>query len=87
MKLIFCTECQDVVKLVKDKIKKCKCGRCSGKYIDGLNAWYSGDSVIPLGFSNPSFIEAIHKQPETGLGKLFSAFVIPKECDTFKFKK
>lgn len=86
MKLILCTYCEDVVRLIQAEERFCKCGRCSGQYTDELNAWYKGETVIPLGFANPSLVEAMENQPDRGWGEQFTAFVIPKECGTFKNK-
>jgi len=85
MKLIFCNKCQDVFKLSTSKEKFCECGKSSGMYIDELNAWYKGECV-PLGFANYTLGLAIQNQPQRGWGVNFGAFVIAKECDTFKLK-
>ncbi len=83
MKLIYCTKCQDVVRLVREE-RHCRCGLSAGIYTeDGLNATYSGP-CLPLGFDNGSFVRALNRQPESGRGERFEAFVIPKECPTFK---
>lgn len=85
MKLIFCKNCQDVVRLIMKEERFCQCGKCSGQYTDRLNAWYKGgENVIPLGFHNRSLSVALENQPEDGWGENFKAFVIPKICDTFK---
>lgn len=83
MKLIYCLDCDDIVRLTSEK-KYCYCGRCYGYYTDKLNAIYHGKNVIPLGFDNLSFMYAISEQPTEGRGKEFNAFVIPSKCDTFK---
>jgi hypothetical protein len=70
MKLIFCKECQDVVKLDFAK-RECKCGRSSGYYEDSLNAVYWGPCVIRW-------------QPDSGQGSVVEAFVIPKKCKTME---
>jgi len=81
MKLIYCTECGDVVALRRQE-RSCICGKSKGAYCpDGLHATINGPA-IPLGFANPSFIQALRNQPETGIGKEFTAFVIQKICDT-----
>ena len=82
MKLIFCPKCQDVVK-GEYVIRTCKCGASSVQYIDDLNAVYCGEA-IPLGFANTSLAGAIVRQPTIGMGREFTAFVIPKSCSTFK---
>ena len=81
MKLVLCKECQDVFKLASQK-RNCECGKSSGRYLeDGLHATYHGPCV-PIGFENNSLRDAIINQPKEGQGKCFTAFVIPKECDT-----
>ncbi|MFP4019735.1 MAG: hypothetical protein ACLFUH_10865 [Bacteroidales bacterium] len=82
MKLIFCKECEDIVRLIPEETRYCQCGKSSGKYTDNLYAWYSGP-CIPIGIANSSLAEALTNQPESGDGKKFNAFVIPKKCDTF----
>jgi hypothetical protein len=82
MKLIFCWDCNDIVKL-KSVLRYCECGESSGKYVDELKAEIFGP-CLPLGIANSSFAEAVHNQPKIGMGKEFTAFVIQKECDTVK---
>jgi len=84
MKLLLCKNCQDVIRLIQGEIRTCKCGAVSGKYLDDLNAIYSGDEAVPLGFANSTLVEAFRNQPEDGMGKTFTAFVIPKNCYTFE---
>ena len=43
MKLIFCPQCHDVFKLTRSEERQCKCGYCSGRYIDNLNAVTNGN--------------------------------------------
>lgn len=86
MKLIVCTDCWDVFKL-ETELRHCKCGKCQGRYLDdGLNAEYGGECAIPIGFHNTSLLGAIRSQPETGAGREFIAFVIPKSCNTMENK-
>ncbi len=85
MKLILCTNCQDVVRLMPEEERFCKCGMCSGKYDDeGIYAWYTGKYCVPIGFDNESFLKAIQRQPEDGKGYRFEAFVIPMDSETFQ---
>jgi hypothetical protein len=84
MKLILCHNCQDVFKL-DYKLRSCKCGQSKGKYLkDGLNATYQGENAVPIGFANSTLVKAVNNQPESGMGKEFVAFVIPKKCPTFQ---
>lgn len=81
MKLIFCKKCNDVVALRRQE-RSCFCGESKGAYgPDGLHATISG-FAIPLGFANSSFEHALRNQPEEGWGKVFTAFVIEKDCPT-----
>jgi len=84
VKLIYCTECNDIVCLVKGTDRKCQCLHAGGRYLDNLNAVYWG-TAVPLGLDNNSLVWAVRRQPRTGWGDNFNAFVIPKECATFKF--
>jgi len=44
MKLLLCTECSDVIRL-KSHNKKCDCGKVAGRYVDEINAVYTGPAV------------------------------------------
>lgn len=65
--------------------RSCFCGKSKGKYLDNLYAEYSGPA-IPIGFANFSFVQALRNQPDKAPGKTFEAFVIEKNCPTFKKK-
>jgi hypothetical protein len=81
MKLIFCPECQDVVKLL-DRPRRCDCGQSWGSYMeDGLHAEIAG-KAIPIGFNNSTLAQALKVRPASGMGARFEAFVIPKDCPT-----
>jgi hypothetical protein len=67
------------------KPRTCKCRGVGGYYkSDGVNAEYWGEHAVPLGFANVSLGRAILNQPESGKGREFKAFVIPKVCPTMK---
>lgn len=85
MKLLYCTKCSDIFRLWTDVERACKCRESKGKYTNELDAYYSGPCV-PLGFTNGSFVRALQAQPESGMGRDFTAFVIPKVCPTFTKK-
>jgi hypothetical protein len=82
VKLILCSDCCDIFALT-EKRRNCLCDKSGGRYLDDILAEYWG-KAIPLGISNPSLVAAVLKQPECGEGEKFEAFVIPKNCDTFK---
>lgn len=84
MKLLFCTACGDVVKLRTEAVRMCFCGLSWGRYDpDGISGEIGG-KAIPLGFANPSFANALRNQPDSGAGREFAAFVIPKVCLTVR---
>jgi hypothetical protein len=64
-------------------IKKAKPDWQAGK-LNGVNAEYWGEHAVTLGFANVSLGRAILNQPESGKGREFKAFVIPKVCPTMK---
>ena len=85
MKLIFCPHCQDVRKLLRDRVQ-CSCGKSYGWYKDKMNAVIGGDA-IPLGFDNYSLALSLKIRPESGSGAVFTAFVIPHKCKTIEVVK
>lgn len=83
MKLIYCPECHDVVKLEMEH-RECKCKLAYGRYLeDGLHAVINR-AAIPLGFNNFSLCPALNNRPASGMGERFEAFVIPVECPTIR---
>lgn len=80
MKLLLCKYCSDVISLTYET-RKCMCGCTEGKYIDKLNAEYSGPA-IPMGFNNKTLIAAAIEYEKTGQGIDFTAFVIGSDCKT-----
>jgi hypothetical protein len=60
MKLLFCPNCGDIVKLHGENTV-CECGRSWGHYLkDGLHATYGGEAII-LGIGNKSLSQVMHK--------------------------
>ena len=86
MKFIFCCDCQEIVRLRRE-LRKCVCGKSSGRYVDETNAEIQGN-CIPIGIKSSSFEAALRAQPKgPGKGKRFEAFVIPKICNTVRVLK
>lgn len=86
MKLLLCKKCNHIFSLTLQE-RFCECKATKGRYIDEQNAVYSGKYAVPLGLTNTSLLSAINNQPQTGLGELFTAFVIPKDCSTFLYEQ
>lgn len=83
MKLLFCKACQDLFNLAATE-RVCRCGETRGRYVDDLNAIYSGGPAVPIGIANGSLVQAISNRPPYGSGYRFDAFVIPITAPTFK---
>jgi len=58
MKLLFCPECKDIVKLVLDEYRQCWCQESLGVYIDDLTIRVEGPAIV-LGVNNFKFRQAI----------------------------
>ena len=55
MKLIRCNNCEDVVRLIETKWRKCECGKSGGQYNgDSLSATIGGDCEV-IGIRNDFF--------------------------------
>lgn len=81
MKLLYCRQCGDVLRLYGIR-RTCRCGSSWGYYLeDDLNAAFGG-LAIPLGFTNESFNDALRNRSQDGNGSRFVAFVIPRDCPT-----
>lgn len=88
MKLVYCTRCEDLVRLVLTNWRTCLCGQSGGRYRrDELTAHIFGPCV-PIGIGNASFQKAREKRTRgPGPGTRFLAFVIPEVCETIVVKK
>lgn len=87
MKLIFCTECKDLLCIRKEKTF-CHCKASWGKYLDNLQAEFGGEAV-PLGIDNSSLVRALRNKDKASAEKgiNFTAFVISSTlCETFCHK-
>lgn len=83
MKLLFCYNCHDLF-LLTHETRECKCKKTKGRYIDDLNAEYSGLNAVPCGIDNHSFAKSVKEYRTFNNAINFNAFVISKTCRTFK---
>ena len=84
MKLLYCKKCHDIFRIHKE-ITYCQCKETFGKYLNRINAVYSG-SGIPLGIANESFKSAISVS-DSLIGREFTAFVISPIAKSFQYTK
>jgi len=85
MKLLFCNQCHDIVKMRFEE-RFCFCGKVKGRYLeDGHRAEYSGEGAVPLGMDNHEFTQTLKQWPnwKHSRGLRFDAFFIGKNCKTF----
>ncbi|MHA2065858.1 MAG: hypothetical protein ACXABY_15915 [Candidatus Thorarchaeota archaeon] len=72
-------------------VRWCACGQVSGHYRDNKRVLiYKGDrdTVIPIGISNASLLDALKEQPEFDGergGLPIEAFLIPRNCATVEY--
>ena len=85
VKLLYCLACGDLF-IVTSEPRACLCGATRGQYVDSHSAIYSGKLAVPLGIANASFLRAMYNRldKDTGKGERFEAFVIPKQCESFR---
>lgn len=62
MKLILCTECQDVVKMSVVNWRTCMCGKSAGRYLEDEDSAEIYGSAIAIGMLNSSIVSAIHNR-------------------------
>lgn len=87
MKLIHCPQCNDVVRLWMGEMRHCHCEASWGRFLsDDLTAEIGG-KAIPLCVPNDELRKAVANRPQKGAGLVFTACVIPVECETVKGSK
>ena len=80
MKLLYCLECHDVVRLFRNS-RSCECGATGGQYVDDNNAEVFGEG-IPFAIATDEFDAAIAGRTEDWPGVWFRGFVIPFTAKT-----
>lgn len=86
MMLMYCPECQDVIKISKVEHRSCYCGKTSGRFdIDGNVTVLFGEAV-PLRISTNSLKEAVDHRSIRNKERKFNAFVVPLTSKRIKLK-
>ena len=60
MKLLFCPECWDVQKIVKEEERVCQCGKTRGRALNSNDVEVNGDSIV-LGLDNFTLMDVWDK--------------------------
>ena len=76
MKLLYCPNCKDIVRLYYKQPRSCKCVACLGNYTGSTNVEIIGPSII-LGIDDCSFDHALTQSEE----RQFVTFVISDSCE------
>ena len=63
MKLIFCQECQDVIKLLSAE-RSCSCGNSGGRYLEDLITAEIWGAAVPIKIENDDFLGALPRTRE-----------------------
>jgi hypothetical protein len=80
---LLCKECLDIFSLSEEKEKMRSCGKCGGKYTDGIiYAMYWGN-CIPIQLCTNDIIETIHNYDKNSKMDI-KAFTISKKSPTMK---
>lgn len=77
----MCSNCKDIFNLKFDE-KRCSCGKIQGG-IFGKDRGSVFGSCYYTRNCKFNTNKAVNNQPLEGQGDSFTAFVIPKKCDTF----
>jgi len=76
MKLIFCTTCQDIIK-INYELTSCKCGHVKALYCDdGRVIQWNGNGRI-IGVDNNSLLDALNRNPVMN-NNYITTFLIPR---------
>jgi len=87
MKLIHCTECQDIYNVTQD-IKRCSCGKTVAFHVNYENIFYGGESAVCLGIDNNALVLAEHIRVLDGFAPRFDSYVTALWCEsTIKIRK
>jgi hypothetical protein len=73
--------------------KSCDCGKTKGRYLDSLNAIYTGRYAVPVGIDNYSFFSRLEPKDHTLHNLVYDrwhgkdriqCWLIEKKCTTIK---
>lgn len=87
MKLLYCPNCHDIVRIFDKKgIRYCTCRASFAYPKDNINVVVGGNG-IPLGIADNTLNGAIRSRPIRGKGCSFSSYVIPLNSKSITYDK
>jgi hypothetical protein len=63
MKLLFCPYCRDIIAL-KYELRKCQCGKSSGKYLEDGDCVVVSKDALTLGIENKDLLYCLITRPK-----------------------
>ena len=87
MKLFWCPDCYDIVLMVVEHTRYCRCGKHCGKYYSNKSQVVLTEGAVPLNIRNESFAKALRKRRQKDEMVLFKAGVMPWYAPTVTTKK
>jgi hypothetical protein len=86
MKLIYCPECLDMVKVRRLELRQCACGKSWGYYLDDDLTAEVGGQAVPIAVENDDLREAVLRRPKSGHGASVEARVLPEVYPTLRYR-
>jgi len=86
MKLIYCPDCRDMIKLRKLEFRHCACGHSWGYYLEDDLTAEIGGSAAPVAIENDELREAVLRRPREGRGSCVEASVLPEVYGTLRHR-
>ncbi len=86
MKLIYCPDCLDMIKLRMLEFRHCACGNSWGYYLEDDLTAEVGGSAVPIAIENDELREAVLRRPREGRGLPVGARVLPEVYETLRHR-
>jgi nicotinamidase-related amidase len=87
MKLLYCPQCLDVIKLRMRELRRCACGTSWGCYLDDDLTAEIGGNAVPIAIENDELRAAILRRPRDGRGFPVEARVLPEVYETVRLRE
>jgi hypothetical protein len=87
MKLIYCPDCLDMMKLRMLELRRCACGKSWGYYLDDDLTAEIGGLAVPIAIENDQRRDAVQQRPHNGRGLPVEARVLPVIYSTLGYRQ
>jgi len=86
MKLIYCPECLDMIKVRMLELRRCACGKAWGYYLEDDLTVEIGGTAVPVAIENDELRRAVRQRPSEGRGATLGARVLPERYETLRHR-